>query len=547
MPYDDRAFTTGANEPVSPPVPETVRVAWAGLWLCGRSICHDARRLGNWLEGRVFPTLQKVGHHIARLDLRADGTVQLLGPPNPREQVHLEGCRALTALLASMGIQRLELSPRLEHNQLRDILMLLHIHRRRLRDRDAAVARGGWQAKLFGAAGVLFACATLRVVGDRLEISYTYCRTRFSRIVEWFERRHGRVADHRALFRVAPYYAVLPVLVAAATFVIYSLNGGWWLLLALTVLEGLVLGGAVYLFFMVVGSVEYDNEEKAYRLRRTYAELRRYADRTRRELNEAASIQQRLMPDLDHMPAADCLDWASSFRPESEVGGDYFDVADVGDGKVDVVFADVSGHGMGAAFVTAIVKGAFRTWVDDGIGLAGFVRLVNRDLVRFTPDGSFVAMIAAVIDTATGRVALVNSGHNPVPTYVPADARRPVRPLDHLGSMVLGVMEDIDIHPFELELAEGDAVVFATDGLPEAVSIRGEMFGNKRLLSSAQTHRGRELDDLVAAMVADVSEFAEGVEPTDDQTVLAFALKHRCGVWAGEREASVQPAARPRG
>ena len=82
------------------------------------------------------------------------------------------------------------------------------------------------------------------------------------------------------------------------------------------------------------------------------------------------------MPDIGAMPMANSLEWAASFVPQEEVGGDYFDASLTSQGRMAVVFADVSGHGLGAALVTAIMKTTFEAWLEQGGELIDLVRLL---------------------------------------------------------------------------------------------------------------------------------------------------------------------------
>jgi serine phosphatase RsbU (regulator of sigma subunit) len=504
---------------------EALRFRLAAMHMRPMVIWRQIRSLAGWLESRVLPEVRKAGHSVASLEVHADGEFQVLGPPNPRDSLRLGECEELCEFLLSLGVRRLALEPRLESNQVSDILMLLYVHRRELTADSADRRRSKWMAGLFSPEGVRFACTVSRISGEALSITYSYCRTRFSWIVQWFERRNRNFADHRALFNVAPYYAIVPAAIALGTFVIYTFHASWWVLLVLTVFEALVLAASVYLFFMIVGSVEYDNEEKSYRLRKAYAELRRYADRTREDLALARSVQEKLLPDQEGMPLPGAIEWASLFEPETEVGGDYYDAAELPGGKVAILFADVSGHGMAAALITAILKGAFQTWIDEGDGPAGFVRLANHDLRLFTPEGEFAALVAAVYDHTSRCLTYVNCGHGPEPIRIPGDPREPIAWLSGGRCMVLGVLDDVEIEVTQQQLAPGDTILLATDGLTEAVSAQGVMYRRERMYACLQASRARPLQEMVDGLIGDVRRFSKGIEPTDDRTVLAFLTR----------------------
>ncbi|MFW6066622.1 MAG: PP2C family protein-serine/threonine phosphatase, partial [Planctomycetota bacterium] len=244
---------------------------------------------------------------------------------------------------------------------------------------------------------------------------------------------------------------------------------------------------------------------------------------------------RKLLPVPNRMPLGDHVEWASHFEPETEVGGDYFDVAALDEHRASVVFADVSGHGMSAALITVIVKMAFLFWVEAGWSLSEFVLCVNRELCRLTPEGSFVVLVAAIYDGKDGCLRFVNAGHSPEPFFLPADTGAPVRVLSQRGSMLLGVRANIEVAEATQPLAPGDAVLFATDGLNEAQNSRGELYGKQRLLRRLVEHRARPLEPLVSAVLDDIDNFTAGIEQTDDRTLLAFRVRPSGKQFAGTK------------
>jgi serine phosphatase RsbU (regulator of sigma subunit) len=487
-------------------------------------IKREARRLGERLEAEVLSGYRYDGHDVVSFEVDPAGEVRLMDSERDEAQVITGRFRRVCELLSRVGISRLEFDPRLEWGQIYDVLMMVYDRRRRLAARDGS-ADSPWVARLTCEEGVQLACTNTRLHGQTLRVVYSYCQTRFSRVVQWYERRHSHFADHRALFQAAPFYALAPAAVTVGIFIVYALSGGFWLLLGLTAVGAAALSAMVYLFFMVVGSVEYDNEEKAFRLRQANSDLRRYAERTGNDLAEARNVQRKLLPDHATMPLPGRLEWARSFVPETEVGGDYFDVAAIGDGQVAILFTDVCGHGMAAALITAILKTTFKGWAEKPGDLIGFVRKANRNLCEFTPTGSFAAMIVAVYDPAARRLSYVNCGHAPMPVRIPADPAQPVAYLRELGAMILGVLEEIEISVAEQSLAPGDKVVLATDGLTEAMTPKRRMYGCDRMSDLLTANRHEPLQTVVDRLVEDVDRFSAGAEQTDDRTVLAFLTR----------------------
>ena len=483
-----------------------LRSFFVGLTRLGREI----RRFAQWLEGHALADAYDRGRETVMFNVSDDDSIayahlaeasEMPAPPEPY--------RLVGRLLKQLGAARLELSTRLESNQVSDILTRLAVHSREaLSD------------------GLQCACTKTAIVDGVLSIEYSYCATRFSRFVHWYKARRKQFSDHRALFQAAPRYTLLAAVLAATPPIVYALMESWVVLIVLTVLAVVAISVLMYGFFMTVGSVEYDNEEKAERLRRANVSLEAYASRTGADLQRARDIQRKLLPDPDRMPLPDRLDWGGSFVPATEVGGDYFDAAALDDNRVAIIFTDVSGHGMSAAFVTAIVKTAFQRWVDDGGGdIERFVADLSSSLYRMTPDDSFAASFIAVYDSAAGRLDYVNCGHSPEPWIVPADAGRAVVCLDDARAVLLGVLPELAAEVSHKSIDPGDKLVFATDGLPEATDLDGEQYGIDRLYKLIDACRRCPASEIVGRIIRGVAEFSAGTEQRDDQTVLAMEVK----------------------
>ncbi len=483
-----------------------LRTFLVGLTRLGR----EMRSFAEWLEGRVMPGPRKSGVLTVAFKVADDDGVVYA---NPNETPDLsdppDAWPLVGRLLRKAGALRIEMSTRLESNQISDVLMLL------------ALRRG-----LDYAHGVQHACAMTTVADGLLSIEYSYCVTKFSRVVHWYKARQKKFSDHRAMFHAAPRYTLLAAALAMTPPIVYAIANSWTVLVVLTVMSVAAISTLIYSFFMTVGSVEYDNEEKAHRLRVANAGLENYAARIGADLQLARNIQQMLLPDAENMPLADRLNWASSFVPETAVGGDYFDAAALDDDRVAIIFTDVSGHGMSAAFVTAIVKTAFHRWVDDGgRGIEQFTSQLNSSLYRMTPDESFAASFIAVYDSSAGRIDYINCGHSPEPWLVPADGGRAVEPLNDARAVLLGVLDELTPTAISKSMSPGDKLVFATDGLPEAVDLDGQQYGLGPLAELVSDCRQSPAEQVVVRIVRTVGEFSRGAVQLDDQTVLVMEVR----------------------
>jgi serine phosphatase RsbU (regulator of sigma subunit) len=475
------------------------------------------------VEEEAIPAARALGWVELPLRVVLSGEGEPVAVESPDGDIRLDGCPRVGRLLLDRGIRRMALDARLEQNQVADILLVIHACRKQSPSDDRRPCR--LARHLLSPSGLMHVCTNARIEGKTLHVQYTYCLTRFSRVVKWFEGRQRRFRDHRAIFLAAPRYAVIAAVIAAIPFLIYWALPYRWVLVGATLMEVGVLFALVYLSLMTVGSVEYDNEEKAHRLAKANEELRRYARNISSDLRRAAGIQESMLPSTAKMPFPDDIEWASSFVPEEEVGGDYFDVQALDDHRVAVVFVDVSGHGMAAAFITAIIKTAFISWVRDGYTMLDFLQHLNVLLCRFTPEGSFAAVIAAEYDILTQTLTYVNAGHNPRPWYIPREGDRTPRSLTGGKAMVLGVVEDLELEADRLELASDDMILLATDGLIEAVNDDGEMFTTERAEEVLGSYPVETADHLVKRVNENVGRFVQDAAQTDDRTILAFRIR----------------------
>ncbi|NLF31569.1 MAG: serine/threonine-protein phosphatase [Planctomycetes bacterium] len=516
------AVETSEDQPAGVPLPPSL-AARARLGGFTAGLRGSVGRFVRWLDGEILPAALMANDPVVSLDIADDGQMCAADREGNAIATAPEATRRAGAFLASAGLRRLELDNRLEAGQIVALLRLLRAAQRGLACRGTPPA-DSLAGRLTGPAPVQYACMRLQVAGGTLTAAYSYRTTPFSRIVRWYVRRHRRFADHRALFHGAPRLAVLVALIALAPLVTLAMGGSVAAQAIVTLAVAAVEFALVYVLVMLVGSVEYDNEQSRYRLTVAYDGLDRHAQRIDEDLQRARIVQQKMLPDPDRMPLADHLQWAGSFVPAGQVGGDYYDAMATGPGRVAIIFGDVSGHDMAAAFVTAILKTGFQSWLDEGGTLAEFVARLNRRLYELIPDDSFAAVFMAIYEAGPRELTYVNGGHHPEPWLLEA-AGGPPRSLSDARAMLLGVMESIPIAPARLRLAAGDTVVFVTDGVIEAVDGDGEFYGCERLGALLDASRDAPVEALVERVVADVGRHAGDRPQRDDQTVLAFRVR----------------------
>jgi len=193
-----------------------------------------------------------------------------------------------------------------------------------------------------------------------------------------------------------------------------------------------------------------------------------------RELEKARQIQQRLLP---ANVAIEHLDVSIGFKPCRWVGGDYADIVRFPDGRILLVVADVCGKGLPAALVAYSLHTTIRVGVRAGMALPDLMQHLNEYLCESLADQSFVTMVCALIDPATGRLECANAGHPPA---LVIDSSGQVREVHSAGTPPLGICSD----QFSCELDSlkaGELLALYTDGLTDLQTGAAQYLGLEAL------------------------------------------------------------------
>jgi hypothetical protein len=214
------------------------------------------------------------------------------------------------------------------------------------------------------------------------------------------------------------------------------------------------------------------------------------------DLEQAQQLQQRvLVPETLHSPS---FSVESEYRPAQTVGGDFFQTLTKPDGSLLVVVGDVSGKGMSAAMLVAVLVGAIRTRADESFDPAAMLTMLNQRLIGRS--GGHLATCLAAELRPDGEMRIANAGH--LPPYLNGQE------LDLEGSLPLGAADVIDPPSRFLTLQPGDRLTFLTDGVVEAMNSQNELFG---------FDRARTISNQSAAAIV---QQAQAFGQKDDITVL---------------------------
>lgn len=267
--------------------------------------------------------------------------------------------------------------------------------------------------------------------------------------------------------------------------------------------------------------------------------------RTATELDVARQIQMSAVPhDFDSLTERFALDIAGFMRPAREVGGDFYDVFEVGERGVAFVIGDVSGKGVPAALFMMRAQSLLRQFLLETDDLGTAFTLANCQLCERNDAMLFVTAFACVVDTATGEVRFANAGHNP-------PVLKQNGKLGNLAcrpGLVLGAMDVVKYREGSFACSPGEGLLLYTDGVSEAANAAEELYGEERLLetlaridasggegvpvgsdvqapdvaAAASAAAASSAQTAVNSLVASVDAFAGEAPQADGITMLAF-------------------------
>jgi serine phosphatase RsbU (regulator of sigma subunit) len=240
-------------------------------------------------------------------------------------------------------------------------------------------------------------------------------------------------------------------------------------------------------------------------------------ERSEQELRVAHLIQQTLLP--KSVPELEGYQIAAYYQPAREVGGDFYDFLELGDGRLGLVVGDVAGKGVPAALVMANTQCVLRAVAQrEGITPGQVLAEVNEVLHAHVPPNMFVTCFYCVLYPESYSLSYANAGHD-LP-YV----RRLNGKAEKLRArgMPLGLMPQMSYEQKEIVLEAGEAALFYSDGLVEAHDPEGEMFGFPRLRELVAEHADEERS-LEEILLEELYTFVgEGWEQEDDITLLTL-------------------------
>ena len=208
----------------------------------------------------------------------------------------------------------------------------------------------------------------------------------------------------------------------------------------------------------------------------------------------------------------------TAMRPANTVGGDYFDIIELGERHVALAVGDVAGKGIPAALLMALLQGSLRTLLSAGLRGADLMRTLNAHLQANIPSNRLITLFYAEYDPFTGSLRYVNGGHNAPYVLRPDGVERL-----HATGMALGIVPDAVYDVLETKLVPGDRLFLFTDGITEANDASDNEYGEERLEARLTAQRALPPPELIESVREDVLAFCGNIRPRDDMTMMLVA------------------------
>ncbi|MFL7807077.1 MAG: PP2C family protein-serine/threonine phosphatase, partial [Anaerolineae bacterium] len=243
------------------------------------------------------------------------------------------------------------------------------------------------------------------------------------------------------------------------------------------------------------------------------------SERMARELELAREIQQTFIPASQLVDRVDSgWDVAVTWQAARQVAGDFYDLIELPGKRLGLIVADVADKGMPAALLMALTRTLVRATAIEEASPAAVLARVNNLLVPDAKRGMFVTAAYVVLDLESGKLIYANAGHClPLLHSTGSQLRRLPK-----GGMALGVVAGLDFEEHSAQLAPGDRLVLYSDGVTEAMSPQGDLYGEGRLGQILESHTDGSAQSVLDAILASVHEFTHNAPPADDLTLLVL-------------------------
>ncbi len=244
-----------------------------------------------------------------------------------------------------------------------------------------------------------------------------------------------------------------------------------------------------------------------------------------RELDLARRVQADLLPSPDTI--SPYVDFSTECISAWQVGGDFCDVFQVSEQRTALVLGDVSGKGMSAALLMALVHGAIHSvsWTRSTEDHLNATRQLNSLLCKKTASELFTSLFWGCFDPERSTIQYINAGHLPPFLLRRVNNELQVQRLETGGPLV-GLLPSVAYEQGEQYVSPGDVLVAFSDGVVDARNSAGEEFGEGRLITAIPELRESSAAEIREAILGRLKYFTGNAAVEDDQTLIVVRFKH---------------------
>ncbi|MEN8245169.1 MAG: SpoIIE family protein phosphatase [Thermodesulfobacteriota bacterium] len=243
--------------------------------------------------------------------------------------------------------------------------------------------------------------------------------------------------------------------------------------------------------------------------------------RMEEDLTSAGDLQESMMP--GECPEVEGYQIAAMSTQAREVGGDFYDFIEMGEGKLGLVIGDVTGKSVTGALVMSASRSVFRMLSEQHLPVSDIMIQGNQRLKKDIKSGMFVALLYAMFYIEERSFGLCSAGQTQ-PVYLSAETGE-VKLIETEGdTFPLGILESAEYQETRLDMSPGDAIVFYTDGIVEAMNAKEEMYGFERLEDVVRNATNLSAQEILDKILEDVNIFVSRAEQHDDLTVIVVKM-----------------------
>ncbi len=232
-----------------------------------------------------------------------------------------------------------------------------------------------------------------------------------------------------------------------------------------------------------------------------------------KELDMARDLQRLLLP--KDLPQWTNFKLNAEYIPMDKVGGDFYDLIPLENGKWGIFVCDVSGHGVPAAFIASMVKMSLEQKLKSFTKPSELLTHINHLLIGKIGK-NFVTAFYSIFDPSSGTLEYSNAGHI-YPIYLSSDGKN--NELEFKG-MLLGLKEDAEFENYKMKLSEKERFVIYTDGITETKNRHFDLYGEERLLNFLQSSMEKNGKDVIFSLLDNVKRFSRKRKFDDDITIV---------------------------